>query len=124
MNPTAAEKESRKVAKLIVWLANEEDRGEVEGYIHEAADNSYGNPSKLHELTRILCTMCRGTAEDVIYNGRSKKARKLADWWDNHLEGEQRRRKEDEEVAEQEHIAQKALKKLSKKERKALGLSG
>jgi hypothetical protein len=121
MNPNKAEKESKSVAEHLAYL-------EVKAKInisHEAKEASveyYGDKDLVHELTAELCAACKRVDEDVIYNGRDPNARKLADWWDNHKEGEERRRLEDEEAKEKEEIRQFALTKLSKKEREALGI--
>lgn len=76
--------------------------------------------------TRILCTACKNMSEKLkaklMYDGRNRMARKLADWWENHQREDAKREAEERKKAKRERIRKKALAKLSAKERNALGL--
>jgi hypothetical protein len=123
MEPREAEKESRKVAQLLVWLAEKTDAFEVEPWVPHVASEVYGNEKELHTLTADLCYWCDKTDPDIIYNGHDRMARKLADWYDTHLEGEERRAQEDEKEDRLNAIAQEAYEKLTEEEREALAFT-
>lgn len=76
--------------------------------------------------TRMLCTACKNMSEKLkdklMYDGRNRMARKLADWWENHQRQDTKREARERKKAEFNRIRKKALTKLSAKERKALGL--
>jgi hypothetical protein len=54
-------------------------------------------PDLCDELTRILCDACKvmeGYGDDAtkyIYNGHDPRARRLADWWDEHKKIDQKK---------------------------------
>jgi hypothetical protein len=121
MEPHGAEVESKAVAEHLMYL-NEKAHIKVSDEVEAAADNYYGNKEMLHEFTMQLCSACHKVSDDIIYNGRDPKARKLADWWDNHQAGEARREKEDKEIAKKKKLRKQALKKLTKEERDALNI--
>lgn len=54
-----------------------------------------GFGKSLDELTNMLCSTIRGLTpeqlEAIVYNGRDKNSRKLADWWDEHQEIDKKR---------------------------------
>lgn len=85
--PRGAEIESRRVGRLLVWL------GELIGqeppvYARAAAEHVYGSPRDLDRMTDALCTTIRNLPKDarerVLYNGKDKRSRALADWWEEH----------------------------------------
>ena len=51
--------------------------------------------------TNALCDFTKGASEEqldvLMYNGRSKQARKYADWWGKHKEVDRKRLREDAE---------------------------
>jgi hypothetical protein len=125
MNPSGAELESRRVCNLIIYLFTALGKP-IAPWIVKAADNYYGNTNRLDEATKILCEACRSLTkkeEDrLIYDGRDPNARKLADWFDRHQEWDARRVAEEEESRRKIMLKDRALKKLTVEERKALGL--
>lgn len=122
MEATQAEENSREVAQHIVWLAGKLNLP-VEGFISKAANEYYGDVTKLNTMTQKLCAMCQlPYAENHIYNGRDKDARKLADWWDKHQEADRKRLEKELAKANDEKARKKALQKLTAHERELLGL--
>lgn len=118
--------ESRKVAQHIVYL-NEKIVRKTPDYIKVAAGEYYGDFHKLDEMTRYLCETISALDEDkldaFIYNGRVPEARKLADWWERHQEWDRKRIKEEKEQKRLKKLKKQALSKLTKEEKKALGLN-
>lgn len=121
MEPSKWEKESKKVAKLIVWSYNQLDEV-CPTWIQYVANNTHGDIDKVHDLTAILCKCCKTLSEDVIYDGRNKTARRLADWWDNHQEADRIKEEAEIELNKNIELASRGLAKLTPEEREALGL--
>jgi hypothetical protein len=122
MDPTEAEAESKIICKHLVYLSNIVWRLKISSWVTRGATDTYGVPEKVCELTRMLCDACKDIDDSIIYNGKDKNARRLADWWDEHLEGEERREAEDAALEENEKVKYQALSKLTKEEKKALNL--
>jgi len=54
-------------------------------------ETHYGGLAFLIKMVQMLCDLCKlieekGLDDSIIYNGRSREARRLADWWDDHKE--------------------------------------
>jgi len=86
MEPSYDEVESRKVCQHIVYLY--EKLGlPVVPWIKKAAEDYYGDPRRLGEAEKILINKLSDLNETefdaVVYNARSKKARALADWYED-----------------------------------------
>lgn len=64
-------------------------------WIRKAAESSWGAPGRNDELTEMLCSIIGAMTEQqkstIMYNGRIREARRLADWWDNHQEVDRQR---------------------------------
>ena len=125
MEPGLHEKESRRVANHLVYLA-EVGHIKCDDWIFEAADNYYGNVSKVHELTEKLCTVLRemndADMDMYVYNGRLSKARKLATWWEAHQEADKEREKQEAEEQKRKKVKAGALEKLNDEEKESLGV--
>lgn len=130
MEPTKHEKESIKVAKLIIWVYGHLNRN-VPEWISRASNDCYGDVKRVHDLTALLCTACGELDENILYNGRDRAARRLATWRDDHQEAdrikeEKKQMDEAKAVAKRVKIAIKAelrkqaLAKLTPEEREAL----
>ena len=104
MNPNEKEKNSKQVAEFICYLL---DTGKFEGWYNgsrvdeyrKAATDYYGDADLLDEMTAFLCKLIEHMNDDMkeayLFNGRSKMARRLADWWDDHTEADRQRRKKE-----------------------------
>lgn len=98
MEPRAAEAESNKVAKLIVYVEAHLGKHPAQ-WILAAAAHMYGAENKVSELTAILCEaigeLSDEQTEQVVYNGRDAQARELASWWEQHQKDDERHALED-----------------------------
>jgi hypothetical protein len=92
--PNTYETESRKACKNFVYLASILGKP-IPRWITEGAEDVYGSINKMHEITVMLCELCRQADDSIIYNGRCREARRLADWWDDHKEADKARDKSD-----------------------------
>lgn len=123
MEPNKREEESRLVARLLVYVMRAQGVTPLAQYVH-IADNYYGDQDRVDELTAELCRMVRGMSDDdasrIVYNGRSKAARRLADWWERHEQADRVRMEKEKKDSERKRIRERALAKLTPEERDAL----
>jgi hypothetical protein len=101
LTPTRLEVESRKTAENIKYLLTEL-KLEVPSLI-ENATGCYGDRHIADTMVSTLCKLCKGLTKDemdkIVY-GRTKEARQLADWWEEHQEAD-RLREEKESLKNQ-----------------------
>lgn len=125
LGPNAKEKNKNEVAKHLVYVLSEQKQHIPDEY-KQAAGNIYGQGIDLDEAVRDLCSiiqlMDKKELDEIVYNGRSRESRKLADWWDEHKKADEGRVKLELKAIKDEKIKQKALEKLTPYERKLLGL--
>ena len=74
------------------------------------------------ELCERLHNLSKKDMDKFVYDAHSKKARNLADWWEEHQEADKARIAEEKQFKKDAAAKKKALLKLTPKERKALGL--
>lgn len=79
------DKESRRVSNLIL-IFDKKMNIKSDPIIEKWANAHYENHCNI--VTPMLCEKIRGINEDelnqIVYNGRDKDSRRLADWWDEH----------------------------------------
>lgn len=89
-------------------------------------DTSYPNRSKADFITERLCSLIKGMTPDdrerIVWNAKNRSSRLLADWWDEHQTADRKRIHEEASKQRDEQLKKSALKKLTKAEKKALGL--
>lgn len=122
VEPTRYETFSKRTAECLVYALAEMDRV-IPRWVANVAENPYGDTNQVTELTVMLCDLCReiidgGKADEIIYNGRIKRARDLADWWEEHEAADLEREQEEK----QERLREQALNKLTFEEKEILGL--
>lgn len=94
MEPTAAERQRRAAAKLLVWV-----HGRLGIFVPEwlqvAADVIHGTSGE--RAMRDLCALLRGLQRDspgmyerLVYTARDAMSRRLAGWWEEHQEHDRR----------------------------------
>lgn len=119
------ELESKRVAQQIIYLFTQMKK-QIPQWIKEAAGSYYGNVNRLDEATKMLCEALRSLTEqemeEYVYDAHNEKARQLASWWERHQEWDKRRVKEEEETRQKIVLKERALRKLTVDEIKALGL--
>jgi len=74
------------------------------------------------ELCERLNKLSKKDMEKFVYDAHSKKARNLANWWEDHQEADKARLAEEKKAKKEANLRKKAVSKLSAAERKALGL--
>lgn len=79
------DKESRRVSNLIL-IFDKKMNIKSDPRIEKWANAYYENHCNV--VTPMLCEKIRALNEDelnqIVYNGRDKESRMLADWWDEH----------------------------------------
>lgn len=125
LNPTDAERDSKRTCQHIVYLSKHLNKT-IPFWVAKTAKENYGNPEILNQAVRLLCSLCSGMSKkdqaNIIYNGMDSKARKLADWWDEHREADRIRERAAKAIAHKDTIKKGALAKLTPEERKVLGV--
>lgn len=72
------------------------------------------------ELCSLLTNMEENSRDTIIYNAKDKRARALADWWEEHQKTDLERIAKEKIEVEEKAMAEKAKSKLSAAELAAL----
>ena len=91
---------------------NHERPGEQPG------DSIYGMPARLNTDTARLCSFLRSLSDKEI----KLYSLELQLWWRRHQEADRAREAKEAQAVEDEAVRDAALKKLTRKERRVLGL--
>lgn len=100
LEPNQYEIEAKKVAQNIVFTCKKL-RKKIPENAQEGVNDCYGNVAELKNMTVFLCSLLRSLSKKdldrIVYNGRDKDSRKLADWWDEHKKADRVREKKEKE---------------------------
>lgn len=122
--PTEEQEDVGRLAKRLLYLS-EKLNVTIPAGTAEISNACYPSTGHTDWLTATLCKILKQLPETeierVVYNARSKKARDLADWWEEHQALDKHRADIEKRLKAKEVIKKKALAKLTKAERKALG---
>lgn len=121
MEPNKHEIESKKACQCARYLLRTMNL-DVPDWVEEGAEDYYGIPFKMEEVTILLCKLCSEIDDSIIYNGRDKEARMTADWWDEHQKADRERIAKEEHERKQNTLRASAAKKLTDEEKDALGI--
>ncbi len=117
MNARPNEVLSRETAILIVY-ANNKLGVETPDNIVTAANEYYGDETHVDAIVETLCTTIRSMTKEqidtIVYDGRDPTARKLADWWMEHVLADEKRAAA-EARAEADRLQAAALLSATKK---------
>lgn len=98
MEQNDKEVETQLVCKLLEFILEQHGEG-VPDDIGMNAKAYYPDTKKLDEYTAELCStlgnMSKGEMDRIVYNGRNKTSRMLADWWEKHQEFDKERKKDE-----------------------------
>ena len=87
LEATHAERDSKEVCEHLKYLGERLVKA-MPHWVMEGAKDYYGAVSHLEEGTIMLCELCQECPEEIIYNARDRRARRLADWWEEHQEAD------------------------------------
>lgn len=95
LNPTHREAQLQRAAKLLKYVY--ECLGlEVPKHVKETAADIYAKDDRsVMKLCDIIHQMNEAQLNEIVYDGRNKNARDLADWWDEHKAADRRREEEE-----------------------------
>jgi len=84
LEPTIRETQNQRAAKLLVYVLENLDITVPES-IRRDAEYIYVNRDRnTTDLCDLIRKMTRTQKAKLMYDGRNKNARALADWWDEH----------------------------------------
>lgn len=122
---TKNQAETMKVCQLLLYV-----QGKIEGmmlpmWIRWNATTDNPDTSRLYHAINTLGRICKDMTQHeqarIIYNGRDAEAKRLADWWDT-LQGlDRKQRIEEKRKSQIAKTRKRAVAKLTRAERNALG---
>jgi hypothetical protein len=126
MNPNESERQALRAAELIVYTFTAQGLA-VPEWAQSAANDCYGRSPGDEDSVAFLCEHLRAIPtrelDNLLYgDARNKKARRLADWWEEHLERDRARDEREKEERERAILREQAKSKLTTEERDSLGL--
>ena len=100
LHPTEREAYNKKAATLLLYVYLNHSKI-VPIWLKKAAQDTYGCFSEYPDLpTRELCAYLRKLEsdnavefEELVYDGREKMSRALADWWEEHCKADKKKQK-------------------------------
>lgn len=123
LNANAQEVHSKETAQHLSYVMTQLKQ-KVPEDITKAANDYYGNPGMLNSMVVQLCDILTNlddkTRDAIVYNGKDKQARHLADWWDEHQAADKQRIAKEKLEKERKALIAQAKKKLSPQEIAAL----
>lgn len=122
LEQTSAEFENQRAAKLLCYVY--EMRGDKPGEsLSAAASNIYCIGDYTGPLCKALKDMGESGREDFFRTHcLDRTCRDLMDWWEEYEEADKRRIAQEKAQAEMKKLRERAMAKLSNKEKKILGL--
>ena len=90
MEPNQRERRLQETAQLLGYVLVETGQ-DVPGRVADAANNAYCTTDLVPDLCAAIRAMDAATLERVVYNARDRRARRLADWWEEHEEADRQR---------------------------------
>lgn len=121
LDPNQRERELQRAAKLLQYVLSEL-KIKVPPDITLAAKNEYCDSDYVPDLCSLLKKLTPKLKKKIIYNPKVALSRELANWWEDHQAADKEREREERQNRIDETAKQKALQKLTAKERRLLGL--
>lgn len=125
LEPNGREQELQRAAKLLLFCYREHGVKGVTKDLVAAAENIYCESDYVEALCSFLTDFSQRSKpnfERFIFNGKRAQCRDLADWWETHQAADRAREAAERAQRQTKRIRKQALRKLSSKEREALGV--
>lgn len=119
--PSSTEIYRQNTAKLLVYVLKSLGRTPDRGIVATASD-CFAHKDYTPELCAELKALSKAELERLAYNAKSKQSRLLADWWEDHQAADARHEAAEKAESDRKAALESAKSKLTKAERKALGL--
>lgn len=124
MRQTSEEEFTQQTAQNLVYVLKSLKKPVPKDVLETSQD--YYASDENDKLTPQLCSlikkMTKKQKDTILYNGKNKAARQLAEWWEEHQEADKERVREEKAEKTSNKLRKQALAKLTKAEKKALGL--
>ena len=91
LEPSQRERELQRAAKLFVYACKKTGTTPPKWAVKEAKNIYADDERSVTRLCNKLKAMSAKRRDALVYNARSKTARDLADWWEEHLEADAER---------------------------------
>lgn len=130
MEPTQKESLLQETAQLLIYVRMNTKSGvKIDDKLKAAARDIYCRRDYVPELCAAMHELTEDQMDRIVYDGRNRDARRLADWWDEHqeadrkrLEADRKRLEEEARQRKQDELRESALAKLTPEEKHALGV--
>jgi len=119
--PNRKELEHRRAGVLLVYVMLQLGQTAEQWMIDEAKNLYARSERTIPALCAALKGMDDDTFERIVYSPRNKTSRDLANWWEDHQEADREREQNEIRAANKQILIEQALRKLTDKERIALG---
>lgn len=121
LEPTRRESELHRAARLLLYVRRSLGKPISTGLVADAQDQ-YCPVDYTARLCKEVRDMKGRERDRIVYDGKNKDARNLADWWEEHQAADKVREEAERKEAERHALRAQALAKLTPEERKALGV--
>lgn len=120
MEPSKEAINSKETAEHLVYISKKLPYIKLPKYVAPAARNQYGDAANLNNMVVLLCdiltTMRNVDLEDIVYNAKCKKSRRLADWWEEHQKADKKRIAKENKKKKEKNTLQDIKNKLTPEE--------
>lgn len=120
--PCSRECELRRAAWLLLFVKGHLGE-DAPKWLSKAADDLYCSDDRaVLELCEKLKSLTPDQMEKIVYNGRDRTSRDLADWWDGHEAADVARKNQEKANLEMAQLHRSVRSKLTPDELRAVGL--
>lgn len=123
LNQTNREAELQLAASLYAYVLGQLKQAVPED-VKEAARDYYCKADFVAPLCEVLRSLPEGKRDAIVYKTKDATARKLATWWEAHLEADRERTASERAAKRAKSLRASGLAKLTLAEKRALGLDG
>lgn len=119
MEPTGKEKYLQRTAKLYAYAMGMLSRRIPDDVVADM-NNIYCTKDHTAALCTFLRDLKRETFDSIVYNGRDRTSRQLADWYEEHIKADRERIRKETDERMQKRLRKSAVAKLTPAELKAI----
>ena len=126
VDPPTNEQEATHIVARLLRYVNGKLGVDTPPNIAKAAENEFVTTANYKTLAPMLCSKISALDDtlrnQIVYNARDPLSRELANWWEKHEAEDQKRLREELQEKKDKKARDKAIAKLTPRERKLLGL--
>lgn len=121
MEPTNREKRLQETAQLLRYVYKQIHKP-INDILDNASNDIYCKIDFVPTLCEEIKKLSKEELANIVYNAYNKDSRRLADWWEEHLEADRQREEDELDKKRKEGLKKRALSKLTAEEIEALEL--